>query len=58
MQLSNSVTFSKFISQKVEPSKRAQTQNIKGNRPKLSMIWIKETDGDRQRLVARWVMQD
>lgn len=23
--------------------------------PKLSMIWKKESDGGRQRLVARWV---
>lgn len=24
-------------------------------RPKLTMIWEKEADGGRQRLVARWV---
>ncbi len=24
-------------------------------RPKLSMIWEKESDGGHQRLVARWV---
>jgi hypothetical protein len=27
-------------------------------RPILSMIWLLEPDGDRQHLVAHWVLQD
>jgi len=34
------------------------TQSKKTTQPKLSMIWVKEFDGDRQRLIARWVKQD
>ncbi len=34
------------------------TQNSRKTQPKLSMIWVKEFDGERERLVARWVTQD
>ncbi|MBW4641074.1 MAG: hypothetical protein KME05_23230 [Gloeocapsa sp. UFS-A4-WI-NPMV-4B04] len=27
-------------------------------RAKLAMIWVSQTDGSRQRLVAKWVRQD
>ncbi|MBV9390164.1 MAG: hypothetical protein JOZ78_27375 [Chroococcidiopsidaceae cyanobacterium CP_BM_ER_R8_30] len=33
-------------------------QNSKTNRPKLSMVWVKEFDGERLRLVGRWIKQD
>ncbi len=42
----------------VEPNilpKKALTQNSRKTQPKLSMIWVKEFDGERERLVARWV---
>ena len=28
------------------------------HKPKLTMIWVSETIGDRIRLVARWTTQD
>lgn len=31
---------------------------LTASRPKLSMIWEKESDGECQRLVARWVAAD
>jgi hypothetical protein len=34
------------------------TQKTKTTQPKLSIIWVKEFDGEHQRLVARWVTQD
>jgi hypothetical protein len=37
---------------------KALTQNSRKTQPKLSMIWVKEFDGERERLVARWVTQD
>jgi hypothetical protein len=42
----------------VEPNilpKKPLTQNTRKAQPKLSMIWVKEFDGERERLVARWV---
>lgn len=30
----------------------------KTNRAKLAMIWVQEFDGERERLVAKWVTQD
>lgn len=36
----------------------ALTQNSIKTQPKLSIIWVKEFDGERERLVARWVTQD
>ena len=32
---------------------KALTQNSRKTQPKLSMIWVKEFDGERERLVAR-----
>jgi len=37
---------------------KALTHNCRKTQPKLSMIWVKEFDGERERLVARWVTQD
>ncbi|MCP6760137.1 MAG: hypothetical protein NHB32_15610 [Fischerella sp. CENA71] len=34
------------------------TENLKTKKPKLSMIWVKEFDGERQRLVAKWIIND
>ena len=34
-----------------EPTEVVQTM-----RPKLSMVWHKELDGKRERLIARWVV--
>lgn len=31
---------------------------LKNRRSKLSMIWVKEFDGKRHHLVARWISQD
>ncbi len=42
-------------SQPMVSSENSLIQNPKITRPKLSMIWVKEFDGERQRLVARWV---
>lgn len=36
----------------------ALTQNSRNTQPKLSIIWVKEFDRERERLVARWVTQD
>ncbi|MBD2306486.1 hypothetical protein H6G17_13305 [Chroococcidiopsis sp. FACHB-1243] len=33
-------------------------QQFKHRRPRLSMIWVKEFDGKRHHLVARWISQD
>lgn len=33
-------------------------QQLKHCRPKLSTIWVKEFDGKRHHLVARWISQD
>ncbi len=58
MQISD--TFSPSITplQPVIESKTSLTQEPKTARPKLSMVWVKEFDGERQRLVARWTTQD
>lgn len=29
--------------------------NLKKNHPKLSLTWVKEFDGERLRLVGRWI---
>lgn len=34
------------------------TKTVKTNKSKLSAIWVKEFDGEREYLVARWVKQD
>lgn len=52
-----------FISLKSQPhpiilSETYLTKNISISHSKLSIIWLKESDGDRQRLIARWVKQD
>lgn len=32
-------------------------QNIFNNKPKLSMIWVKEYKGEREILVAKWIAE-
>ena len=34
------------------------TKTAKTTQPQLSAIWVKEFDGEREYLVARWVKQD
>ncbi|MFB2895422.1 hypothetical protein ACE1CI_21165 [Aerosakkonemataceae cyanobacterium BLCC-F50] len=58
MKNSNTFDSSVIPSQLTELSKTSFTQKPKTNRPKLSMIWVKEFDGERQRLVAKWTIQD
>lgn len=45
-------------SQPIVSSELPLTPKTKTTQPKLSIIWVKEFDGERQRLVARWVTQD
>ena len=33
-------------------------KNLETTRPRISMIWVKESDNVREWLVARWVTQD
>lgn len=47
-----------IIPQPTINSKSYVTQKPKITRPKLSMIWVKEFDGERQRLVTKWTTQD
>ncbi len=58
MQISD--TFSPSITplQPAIESKTSLIEKAKTARPKLSMIWVQEFDGERQRLVARWTTQD
>ena len=53
-------TFSSSITPLQPPieSKTPLTEKPKTSQPKLSMIWVKEFDGERERLVARWTTQD
>lgn len=36
----------------------ALTRNSRKTQPQLSMIWVEEFDGERERLVTRWVKQN
>lgn len=38
--------------------KTSLMKNLETTRPKLSIIWVKESDNVREWLVARWVTQD
>ncbi len=58
MQLFDSVSDSESLPQPVESSETSLMKNPKTTRPKLSIIWVKESDNVRQCLVARWVTQD
>ena len=58
MKLSDTFNHSVTSSQPAELSKTSFTQKPKRTRPKLSMVWVKEFDGERQRLVAKWTTQD
>lgn len=58
MQIIDSLSSSKSLPQPVRSSQSSVIRNTRTTRPKLAMIWVKESDGNRQRLVARWVTQD
>jgi hypothetical protein len=58
MQLIDSLSSSKSLPQPVISSESSVIRNTRTNRAKLAMIWVEESDGNRQRLVARWVTQD
>ena len=40
------------------PTTPAQPQALKSQRPQLKMVWHKEWDGKRERLVAHWVVSE
>ena len=58
MKLSKTLNHSVTSSHSAELSKTYFTQKPKTTRPKLSMIWVKEFDGERHRLVGKWITQD
>ena len=59
MKLSDTFNYSLTSSQSAELSKTSSfTQKHKTIRLKLSRIWVKEFDGERQRLVGKWTTQD
>lgn len=58
MKLLATFNHSVSTSQSAELSKTSYTQKPKTTRPKLSMIWVKEFDGERERLVAKWTTQN
>lgn len=58
MQLIDSLSSFKSLPQPVISFDKTLIQNTKKNRPKLSMIWVKESDSNHQRLIARWVTQN
>ncbi len=58
MEILNSFASCDPRPQPVISEKNCLIKNTKTTRYKLSMIWVKESDGSRQRLIARWVTQD
>lgn len=58
MRLSDTLNHSVTSLQSAELSKTSFTQKPKKTRPKLSRIWVKEFDGERERLVGKWTAQD
>ncbi|MBW4473691.1 MAG: hypothetical protein KME45_25445 [Stenomitos rutilans HA7619-LM2] len=48
--------------QQTQPAQSASSAEFTASRfarkPKLTMIWVTESIGDRTRLVARWTTQD
>lgn len=41
-----------------QPVLEKDLANIQAKRPRLLMIWVKELEGDREHLVARWIVQN
>lgn len=41
----------------IQPQTSDLQASISSQRPKLRMIWHKEFDGKRERMIARWVME-
>jgi hypothetical protein len=62
MQLFNRFTLSESSLLPVTPLEKSltpdRTQHKKTTTPKLSIIWVKQFDGECERLVAHWVKQD
>lgn len=58
MQILDSFRASDFQPQAVIASETFLPLVTRKNRAKLVMIWVQESDGTRQRLIARWVTQD
>ena len=58
MRLSDTLNHSVTSLQSAESSKTSFTQKPKRTRPTLSRIWVKEFDGERERLVGKWTAQD
>ncbi|MBV8885965.1 MAG: hypothetical protein JO235_18495 [Chroococcidiopsidaceae cyanobacterium CP_BM_RX_35] len=57
-KLSETYSSSASLPQPEVLSEISLTRNSKNNRPKLSLTWVKEFDGERLRLVGRWIKQD
>ena len=55
MQLSNTSRNSLLCPQLAVSSDTSLTKNTKTAPPKLSMHWVKEFDGERYCLVAKWI---
>lgn len=58
MQLLNSLNSSTSLLESEKGAETSLLQNSRTTQAKLSMIWVKESDGICQRLIARWVTQD
>lgn len=57
MKLLKKSSSSNSLPQVTTLSKTSPIQRTSTIRPQISMIWVSESDGNRQRLVARWVTQ-
>ncbi|MDZ8257479.1 hypothetical protein [Nostoc sp. ChiQUE01b] len=56
MQLLNISNKSLAKPQLAALSDESLNQNTKTTQPKLSMIWVNEFDGERNRLIAKWII--
>ena len=55
MQLLKRSSFSTSLPQLTTLSETSIIQKPSTIQPQISIIWVSESDGSRQRLVARWV---
>lgn len=62
MRLTNGFSLPESCLLPVSPIEKSRTpdrtQHTKTTKAPLSMIWVKQFDGERERLVAHWVKQD
>lgn len=58
MQIIDSCIFLDSRSQPVISYESYPFEETRTTQSRLSMIWLKESDGERQRLVTRWVTQN